>query len=575
MIEVPEALRDLLARERSVLTDLHVTLARFDADPGHLEDLRTALRDLDGLFMLVVAGEFNAGKSSLLNALLGERVMPEGVTPTTDRITVVTYGDSASEAEDGSAIVRRTYPSELLRDIALVDTPGTNAIILRHQELTERFIPRSDLLLFVTSADRPFTQSEREFLELISSWGRKVLMVVNKIDILDDDSQREEVIRYVREHARETLGVTPEVFGVSAKAAAAARAGGDAAALQASGLPALEAAIRERLGSERLRLKLLSPIGVANHNIARYKTLHAERLKLLTDDSGSLNEIERQTSQFTKDLKREFETHLVRLKDILRDVETRGDAFFDDTVRLRRIPKLLNTKAVQQEFESKVLSDTEHRIESALGELVDWYIQRTLQYWEDVMRFVNDRRAVEEERVIGEIGGRFQYDRQALVNGLRQRAEDALSDFGDEAASRRLADELQGAVFRTGLLNVSGIGLGAAVLAFISTAALDVTGVMLGLTMVTVGLFVLPRQRAKAKRELRDKMQELRDGLAEGLTSQFETEIAKSQAALEGAISPYTRFVRAELERVEQLATELDVLSQRVAKVKAEVELLN
>ncbi|HLU81769.1 MAG TPA: dynamin family protein, partial [Trueperaceae bacterium] len=550
MIEVPEALRDLLARERAVLSDLHVTLARFDADASHLEDLRIALRDLDGLFMLVVAGEFNAGKSSILNALLGERVMPEGVTPTTDRITVVTYGERATETEDGPAIVRRTYPAELLRDIALVDTPGTNAIILRHQELTERFIPRSDLLLFVTSADRPFTQSEREFLELIGSWGRKVLMVVNKIDILDDDVQREEVIRYVREHARETLGVTPEVFGVSAKAATAARAKGDEAALQASGLPALESAIRERLGSERLRLKLLSPIGVANHNIERYKSLHTERLKLLTDDSGSLSEIERQTSQFTKDLKREFDSHMVRLKDILRDVETRGDAFFDDTVRLRRIPKLLNTKVIQQEFETKVLSDTEHRIEAALGDLVDWYIQRNLQYWEDVMRFVNDRRAVEEERVIGDIGGRFQYDRQSLVAGLRQRAEAALSDFGDEAASRRLADELQNAVFKTGLLNVTGIGLGAAVLAFISTAALDVTGVMLGLTMVTVGLFVLPRQRAKAKRELRDKMQELRDGLEAGLSSQFETEIARSQAALEGAISPYTRFVRAELDRL-------------------------
>lgn len=558
-----------------MLSDLHVTLARFDADASHLEDLRIALRDLDGLFMLVVAGEFNAGKSSILNALLGERVMPEGVTPTTDRITVVTYGERATETEDGPAIVRRTYPAELLRDIALVDTPGTNAIILRHQELTERFIPRSDLLLFVTSADRPFTQSEREFLELIGSWGRKVLMVVNKIDILDDDAQREEVIRYVREHARETLGVTPEVFGVSAKAATAARAKGDEAALQASGLPALESAIRERLGSERLRLKLLSPIGVANHNIERYKSLHTERLKLLTDDSGSLSEIERQTSQFTKDLKREFDSHMVRLKDILRDVETRGDAFFDDTVRLRRIPKLLNTKAVQQEFETKVLSDTEHRIEAALGDLVDWYIQRNLQYWEDVMRFVNDRRAVEEERVIGDIGGRFQYDRQSLVAGLRQRAEAALSDFGDEAASRRLADELQNAVFKTGLLNVTGIGLGAAVLAFISTAALDVTGVMLGLTMVTVGLFVLPRQRAKAKRELRDKMQELRDGLEAGLSSQFETEIARSQAALEGAISPYTRFVRAELDRLALLGSELEELSGRLAQVKAEVELLN
>src|SRR5690606_41513091 len=104
--------------------------------------------------------------------------MPEGVTPTTDRITVVTYGERASETEDGPAIVRRTYPAELLRDIALVDTPGTNAIILRHQELTERFSPRSDLLLFVTSADRPFTQSETEALEPIGSPGPNALMRV-------------------------------------------------------------------------------------------------------------------------------------------------------------------------------------------------------------------------------------------------------------------------------------------------------------------------------------------------------------------------------------------------------------
>ena len=575
MIEVPDALRELLARERAVLTDLHVTLARFAADPSHLDDLRTALQDLDGLFMLVVAGEFNAGKSSLLNALLGERVMPEGVTPTTDRITVVTYGERASETEDGPAIVRRTYPAELLRDIALVDTPGTNAIILRHQELTERFVPRADLLLFVTSADRPFTQSEREFLELIGSWGRKVVMVVNKVDILEDDAQRQEVIRYVREHARETLGVTPEVYGVSAKAAAAARASGDDDALAASGITELENAVRERLGNERVRLKLLSPIGVANHNIEKYKALHAERLQTLTDDNGSLGEIERQTSQFTKDLTREFDTHLIRIKDILRDVETRGDAFFDDTVRFRRIPKLLNTKAVQEEFEAQVLKDTERRIEAALGDLVDWYIQRNLQYWEDVMRFVNERRATEEDRVIGEVGGRFQYDRQALVRGLRERAEEALSDFDDEATSRRLADDLQNAVFRTGLLNVSGIGLGAAVLAFISTAALDITGVALGLTMVTVGLFVLPRQRAKAKRELRAKMQELRDGLEEGLTNQFQTEMAKSQAALQGAISPYTRFVKAELDRLELLGNELDDLTARLAEVKAEVERLD
>lgn len=574
MIDVPEGVRDLLARERRVITELQVLLARIDADAAHLGDVRTALSDLDGLFMLVVAGEFNAGKSSLLNALLGATVMPEGVTPTTDRITVVTHGERATETEEGGGVVRRTHPAELLVDLALVDTPGTNAIIKKHQELTERFIPRADLLLFVTSADRPFTQSEREFLELIASWGRKVLMVVNKVDILEDRRQVDEVLRYVKENARETLGVTPEVFGVSARLAKQARERGDDAAMQESGVPALARAVSERLGTERVRLKLLSPLGVAQHTVELYQDELEQRLGLLTDDSGGLEEIERQNQQFSKDLRREFETHLIRIKDILRDVEARGDAFFDDTIRFRRIPKLLNTKAIKEEFDAKVLKDVDRRIESAVSDLVDWFLQRNLQFWEDVMRFVNERTSASEERVIGEVGGRFQYDRQALVRALRESTEQALETYDDEGEARRLADDLQNAVFRTGLFNVVGIGLSAAVLAFISTAALDVTGIALGLTMVGVGLLVIPRQRAKAKRELHEKMQELRDGLEKALNEQFEVELKGAHEKLAGAISPYTRFVRSELERLEVLGGELDTVAAELAAVRSEVEQL-
>ncbi|HZJ09408.1 MAG TPA: hypothetical protein VFD39_06930, partial [Trueperaceae bacterium] len=300
-----------------------------------------------------------------------------------------------------------------------------------------------------------------------------------------------------------------------------------------------------------------------------------KRLALLKDDSGGLEEIERQNQQFVKDLRREFETHLIRVKDILRDVEARGDAFFDDTIRFRRIPKLLNTKAVKEEFDAKVLKDVDRRIENAVGDIVDWFLQRNLQFWEDVMRFVNERTSAAEERVIGEVGGRFQYDRQALVRSLRESAENTLETFDDEAEARRLADDLQNAVFRTGLLNVTGIGLSAAVLAFISTAALDITGIALGLTMVSVGLLVIPRQRAKAKRELHGRMQELRDGLERALSDQFELELKSAQEKLMGAISPYTRFVRSELDRLEKLGGELDAVAAELAAVKSEVEQLD
>ena len=182
---------DLASRAEAVRTLLARGVAEL-ARAGYASNvLERALVDLDGPFLLVVAGEFNSGKSSLLNALLGDRFLKEGPTPTTDRVQLISYSETPvrSELEEGFCEVG--IPNLLLRDLRLVDTPGTNSILRRHQILTERFLPRSDLILFVTSSERPFTQSEKEFLELIKSWGKKVAFVVNKIDLLSPQDRSE------------------------------------------------------------------------------------------------------------------------------------------------------------------------------------------------------------------------------------------------------------------------------------------------------------------------------------------------------------------------------------------------
>ncbi len=572
MLDLPTPLKDLVTRERGAVTDLLVLLAKLEAEPEAVANVRTAVNDLDGIFLLVVAGEFNAGKSSLINALLGERVMPEGVTPTTDRVTVITHGAEVGEKDDGKDVVRRTYPSELLDTVAFVDTPGTNAIVARHQQLTERFVPRADLVLFVTSADRPFTQSEREFLELIASWGKKVLMVVNKIDILASAAERETVLEFVAQHARETLGSTPEVFGVSARAAFQARQAGNEAALAATGLPELEAAIRQRLGPDRLKLKLLTPLGVAKHTADHHLEVLHNRLELLNDDSSTLAEIERQRAHFESEMKRDLKKYVDSLKGVLSEVEQRGEEFFDDTIRWRRIAKLMNSQKVKEEFEAKVVKSAEAEIDAGLSELVDWFISRNIHLWEDVMSYLNEKRAAEQERVIGEVGGRFQYDRQALLRGLRERAETALVEYDAPAAARQFADRLQGAVIQTGLLEVGGLGLSAAMLAIMTGAALDITGLAIGLTAMGLGLLVFPRQRARAKRELRRQMEELQAAIDEGVGKQFALELDRSQEKLTGAISPYTRFVGTELKRLHELQLDLEEVTGRLAALRREVE---
>ena len=561
-LEMSREARDLVTRERALISELRDLLSRLDADDGDLDNLRNAQEDLDGIFMLVVVGEYNSGKSTLLNALLGEQVVPEGVTPTTDRITILTHGEDQAEVAESGWIVRKSHPSRLLADLALRDTPGTNAIVL----------PRADLLLFVTSADRPFTESERAFLELISAWGKKITIVVNKIDILETSEERQKVLDFVREHARDALEMTPQVFGVSARKAFRARASGSRGDLAGTGLPELEAFIEASLyGGERLRIKLQSPLGVAENLARKYRGRLEEQLGLLDEDRRTLDEIDRQLEQYERDMKREFSTYLARIKTVLVELERRGEVFFDDTIRFGNVLTLLNSEKVRRQFEDKVIRGADRAIDETVSETVDWFMQRNLQLWEDIMSFVNERRRAGQERVIGEVGGRFQYDRESLLRNLRDRAQGVLENYDEDREAERLANGLQSAVVQSGLIQIGGLGLGAAITAFLSGAAMDVTGIALGLTIAGLGVLVIPNRRAKAKKELHEKMQALRDGLEESLGTQLERELQRAQENLSGALLPYTRFVRSELERLDGLSDSLDELVDETEALRNEV----
>src|SRR5437764_11081909 len=107
---------ELLAENRRLLADLQQGLARFDAAAEDQETLKRSALQLDELFLLVVAGEFNAGKSAFINALLGSRVLEEGVTPTTTRVHVVKYGPAVELIPLESALDVITAPVDLLRD---------------------------------------------------------------------------------------------------------------------------------------------------------------------------------------------------------------------------------------------------------------------------------------------------------------------------------------------------------------------------------------------------------------------------------------------------------------------------
>ncbi len=255
----------LLNAERGLLNDLRTILVRFGAAQSDHETLAQSIQQLDELFLLVVVGEFNSGKSAFINALLGQKILKEGVTPTTTQINILRYGQVEERLAESDGVLAITAPVDLLREISIVDTPGTNAIQREHEALTTGFVPRSDLVLFITSADRPFTESERAFLESIRDWGKKVVVVLNKVDLFQGEEELAQVQDFILQNARNLFGITPEIFPVSARLALRAKQG-EPELWAPSRFEAVENYIQDTLDETgRVRLKLLNPLGVGLH----------------------------------------------------------------------------------------------------------------------------------------------------------------------------------------------------------------------------------------------------------------------------------------------------------------------
>src|SRR3712207_980759 len=308
----------LVERERALLERFIGFLKDFGAPSEDVELVRRAHADLEELFLLVIVGEFNSGKSAFINALLGAELAQEGVTPTTDRITVLRHAEEPVERERRDGVLEKGYPNEFLREIAVVDTPGTNAIIRHHEELSRGFVPRGDLVIFVTSADRPLTESERGYLELVRDWGKKIVLVVNKADLLGEEEKVAQVRRFVEEGLRSALGLSPPIFFVSSLLARRGKAATSAmerdALMGVSGFGDLEAFIHDLLDEEgRVRLKLQSPLGPVEELARRYRGAVEERLSLLEEDFRTSENVESQLALYREDMERDFEARLAEI----------------------------------------------------------------------------------------------------------------------------------------------------------------------------------------------------------------------------------------------------------------------
>ena len=574
--------RALLQRERSIAVELQSCLTGFEGAEVHATTLQQVIATLDDPFLLVIVGEFNAGKSACINALLHDSVVEEGVTPTTYQIAVLRYGSQKVQSVTSQGIQEIQYPADFLHDISIVDTPGVNAVLREHEQLTEEFVPRSDLILFVTSVDRPFTQSERLFLERIRQWGKKVIILLNKIDMLRGPQDLQKVIAFVRDNCQQLLGFQPQIIPLSALLAQQSRT--------AIGHQAVELWERSRFGvledflfftldeQERIRLKLLSPLGVMQRLLSEAKQSVQQRTNLLAEDERTVSTIEEQLKLYREDMERDFTHRLSDIENIILTMRTRGDQFLDDTIRLARVLDLIQGQRVREEFERNVVGDSATRIDQTVQDLIDWLVEHEHRLWQDIMEYLDKRRKDSiisiqgNEAMIGSVTRQFDYDRRTLLQSVARSAATVVQTYDRQAEADQLSQDLRVSVTQAAIAGAGGIGLGAAIVAFVGTAAADVSGILAGMVLLSLGLYILPARRRSAKKAFDNKMEELRIRLHTSMNEQFQKELNQTLSRVQDAIAPYTRFIRSEQHKTELMQAQIIHIDESITQMLGEIE---
>jgi ribosome biogenesis GTPase A len=213
---VDEALQDYRSHLDNLLHNVH----RLAADINHAElreTIENLRKNINEPFLFVVVGEVKAGKSSFINALLQAEVCETDIEPRTDAIQQIVYSNEQFVQQIGSNLRKVGLPLEILKDISIVDTPGTNTIIQEHQIITERYIPNSDLTFFVLFAKNPYQKSAWDFLDFVSAeWRKKVVFILQQADLLKP-ADLEKNIERVKEYANQKQIKSPVIFATSAE----------------------------------------------------------------------------------------------------------------------------------------------------------------------------------------------------------------------------------------------------------------------------------------------------------------------------------------------------------------------
>jgi len=535
---------------------INATFRQFRADlKTILSDLRDLIEDINNPELLVLAGdlvamagepflfvtigEIKAGKSSFVNALLQADVCAVDPAPCTDVIQQIVYGPE-EESDTVSAHIRRvTVPADILKQIAIVDTPGTNTIVDHHQEITEGFIPSCDLVFFMFPAKNPHTRSAWEFLDFVHrQWHKRVVFILQQADLADETELAVNTAK-VKEYAAARGIAQPVIFSASARLELAGEPG--------SGFESIRDFIRETItGGQHFYLKLRSVMDTGEQVLKRVYAALQQLRKQLDADKQVADKLEHllfagraattediriavgrlleQYDQLTDDLKEEFEAGL-SMPVLLR--RAFGSAFSGK-------PSIKAWMAQLQETFSARLTRS---FEDLSTESARQFLTSLNTLLEDISRAladIEDSRSLETAKVV-DLGGQ----REDVILDIKRNVGDlARTDF----FARLMASKPQN--MPSTLMGGSALTVIGAILLSASHASfLDLTGgILTGAGLLMAG-GVLVVKKGKLLKEFSRGLAEGRQTFEEELDRRLGEKFDRVHLDIAGSVQPFFDYL--------------------------------
>ncbi len=564
-LQLRTELETALAGLLRLASDMRRETASLDTIHGLLTDVREPL-------LFVVVGEVKAGKSSLLNALFGQEFAKVDVLPATDRVYIFKYGAEEKSVEVSPQLTERYLPIEFLRNFNVVDTPGTNTMVPEHQAITEGFVPRADLVLFVFSVVNPWTQSAWEFLNFVQKkWMKNVVFVLQQAD-LRETKEIEVIRRHLQDTALHKLGFAPPIFAVSARKALVARTSGNSEELwNASQFAPLEDQINRTVTESGARiLKLQSAARTADVILG----------ELAADIRGSFEIIRRDEDHLARLgglLRNRKDQTLRQIAGFLRGVEqacqratTQGTELLEEKLSFWKTWRLVWSRAdwqrdFQTEVEAKIRETVQPQVENAV-QLLETDLR---SLWPQLQDTIENQFGVDVQSRVTKTIPDFARQRRELLQSVQLALVERVAEKGTEEQLARMFRETA-----TWLRLPAGVaaagGIVAVIAAMSSAAVADVTGV-LAASAAVIGTIVAFSQRRKILGAYEKQMTTKQTELVHAIEQQMEHAIDLFYKEIAVTFQPLAGFCATEreryepmLKRIEELETTLAGLSSRL-----------